>query len=673
MNDLNYSNNIISLEEDDSFGQSKHKKNKKQDNNNKSKTSNSFFGKLINSVSKIGQGLRNIMSMKINYEDEDDFNSNLYNQISNRFNNNEEISLIDAPSFMEESNIQNQSNKKNESNIMMISQNEINNDDDIVNNNNAINNIEDFKNSLDNQKEEITNTKIVPNNKGKLRIKSTFLNKKRYNDHHLENIMEEKDEEEKNEEENLNINISENENNRNNKNKEENSLNSSKIKINKSNSNIKNNTFKMDKNNTSMMSLSMKSMDNLKNEISKRREENLRSIKEMYNKYELKYDSKKEEQIRDKILDDYFKEKAKRIAEGKLKMEREKQKREEEFNKLKIRKESGFKFSSIQKKPNIFSEAKNAEIHFKPISNIVNSSNNFNTSKKEEIKQPNTMPKINTHPNLNITFGNINNSLSQNHEIKVENNDIKDNDNININKKNNELNSNEEKKTIFGFNEMKKEENSTKKENESKPDQKLFNYSGNNLSIINNENIKQGKINTEPSLFGINNINKGQKEVFDNKKKSIFDNFIVPQTKVEEKKEEKIINNDKKQEDFFGSSNNIGFMKNDKNSLFQGNSNTQNIFNAQVSSEKGGIFDQNNNISKEINQQPLFNSNKIENSLFNKNNLFANINNSHKESTTSLFGSNLIKENDISKQTPDSGSIKTFSMGYNPNSKGLFG
>ena len=40
--------------------------------------------------------------MKINYEDDDEDyynNKNLYDQVLNRFNNNEEINLIDAPSF----------------------------------------------------------------------------------------------------------------------------------------------------------------------------------------------------------------------------------------------------------------------------------------------------------------------------------------------------------------------------------------------------------------------------------------------------------------------------------------------------------------------------------------------------------------------------------------------
>ena len=113
-----FNNNTISLEEEENYSnQTKTNTNKKKIIKNKEESSPSFFGFLINSVSKIGQGLKNIMSKKINIEYDDDINTNLYDQISNRFNNNEEINLIDAPSFMEESNIQNKSDIKNKRKI----------------------------------------------------------------------------------------------------------------------------------------------------------------------------------------------------------------------------------------------------------------------------------------------------------------------------------------------------------------------------------------------------------------------------------------------------------------------------------------------------------------------------------------------------------------------------
>ena len=108
--------------------------------------------------------------------------------------------------------------------------------------------------------------------------------------------------------------------------------------------------------NTSLMSLTMKSLDNIKDEINQRREENLRSIEEMHKRHGLYYDYLKEGQIREKILEEYYKDKAKKIEEVELQMKREKLKREEEFKKLKIRKASGLKFASISKKPTILSQ-----------------------------------------------------------------------------------------------------------------------------------------------------------------------------------------------------------------------------------------------------------------------------------------------------------------------------
>ena len=75
--------------------------------------------------------------MRINYEEDnnDNYNQNIYEQVSNRFNTNEEISLIDAPSFIEESYIikkypkTQELNNDNSNNKIIISQNEIKRDD----------------------------------------------------------------------------------------------------------------------------------------------------------------------------------------------------------------------------------------------------------------------------------------------------------------------------------------------------------------------------------------------------------------------------------------------------------------------------------------------------------------------------------------------------------------
>ena len=674
-------NNIISLEEeeeDNSYNRQRFNRAKKQANNN-SKSSNSFFGKIINSFSKIGQGLKNIMSMKINYEDEDDYNPNLYDQVLKRFNNNEEINLIDAPSFMEESNIQNQSNKKNESknesNIMMISQNDINN-----NNENNIRNFENSFNSFNNKNEEIINTDIEPKEERKFRIKSTFLNKKRANDRNID-ILEEKDEEEKNEEENINMNLSR-ENNLIIKNKGENSLNSSKIIINKSNSKINNRSNNTKINNSSSMNISMRSLKSIKDEINKRREENLRSIEDMHKRYGLNYDPKKEKQIREKILEDYYKEKAKRIAEGKLKLEREKLKREEDFKKLRVRKGNGIKCLPT-KKPIILSETKNEQIHFKPNIKDTGNKNNLNLSQKEIVKQPNTIPKAKPIYDSNITFGNISNSQSQHNDSKEENKKNKENSNDNNNTKKEEA---KPKETLpfFGFNQPQKDKNDIEKEKESKPYISLFDNSGNSGNLFN----QQAGNTTTPSIFGNTNIVSEKKEIkenkglFDNRKTSIFDGMIVKNEKTEEKKEGINFKNEKKQDDFFSSTNNLEIKNEDSisNSLFKGD-NAKSIFGRQLSSEKGGIFDQNTQVSNAINQQSLFLSNKdgnTEKTLLTKNNPFVNHANSNKGSSTNLFGAPSGNENNKQEQKPNNSIFPTFSIGTtsginNGNSKSLFG
>ena len=294
--------------------------------------------------------------------------------------------------FIEESNIQNQSSKKNESNIMLISQNEINNNE---------NSLKNFEKLFNNKNEEIINTYLVTKEERKLRIKSTFLNKKRANDRNID-ILEEKDEEEKNEEENINMNLSKG-NNIITKNKGENSLNSSRIKINNSNSKMNKTNNKLS-NNSSLMNISMRSLNSIKGDINKIIAENLHLIEEMHKRYKLNYDSNKERQIRQKILEDYYKEKAKRMEKGKLNL----LKRKEEFKKMKIREAAKVKYTSTQKKPLILSGTKNEEIHCKPsiknTNNNNNNKNNLNLSQKENVKQPNIFPKANNFFGTNITF-----------------------------------------------------------------------------------------------------------------------------------------------------------------------------------------------------------------------------------------------------------------------------
>ena len=431
------------------------------------------------------------------------------------------------------------------------------------------------------------------------------------------------------------------------------------------------------------MNISMRSLKSIKDEINKRREENLRSIEDMHKRYGLNYDPKKEKQIREKILEDYYKEKAKRIAEGKLKLEREKIKREEYFKKLRVRKGTGIKYTPT-KIPIILSETKNEQIHFKPNTKDIGNKNNLSLSQKEIVKQPNTIPKAKPIYDSNITFGNISNSQSQHNDSKEENKKNKENSNDNINIKKEEA---KPKETLpfFGFNQPQKDKNDIEKEKESKPYISLFDNLGNSGNLFN----QQAGNTTAPSLFGNTNIVSEKKEIkenkgiFDNRKTSIFDGMIVKNEKIEEKKEGINFKNEKKQDDFFSSTNNLEIKNEDSisNSLFKGD-NAKSIFGRQLSSEKGGIFDQNTKVSKAINQQSLFLSNNdgnTENSLLTKNNPFVNASsNSNKGSSTNLFGAPSGNENNKKGQQPNNSIFPTFSIGTtsginNGNSKSLFG
>ena len=669
MNNTYNNNSIMSLEEEDTTKRNNSDKNKRKLNNS-TKSNSSLFGRIFNSVYKIGQGLKSIMSMKFNIENEDEINPDLYNQISNRFNMKEEMSLIDAPSFMEESFIKDTSNKKNESNIMMTSKNEIN-IDDINKNNKVLDTIENFNKSLLNPKEEIINTDILPNEERKLSFKSLLLNKKRNNENNFNSILDKNEEEEKNEEENINNNISINNNKLNNENRINKSMTSTKMNISFSRDLNKTRNSKYI-NNTSMMSL-----ENIKKEINKRREENLRNVEEMQKRYGLNYDESKEREMRNKILEEYYKDKAKRIAEGKLRMEQEKKKREEEFKKLKIKKVSGLKYTSIQKKPPLLTETKSTEIHFKPI-NPINNTKLIENSKKEELKIPIIKPEnIDISVQKNFSFGN---SLFEKDDKKEE---IKNN---NLSNPKETINQppkiNNEPKSLFGFNNSSKEENNNKekKENEIKPNLSLF---PNPLTSTNNpQNQEKTKKKETIPLFGLigDNNNKEPNSnspiKFDNKKVSIFSKMINNQTPEKKSIEEPKEKNDKKNDDFFDSTNNLNIKgQNSMQSLFTGENNGKTIFRTQPTNEKGGLFDQNNSVSQGINSQSLFNSNKLGNnsggnsSLVNEENPFLQ---SKTPNQVTLFGQ---KDNiDNNQNAPKSlfGNSGIL-FGNKPNTNSLFG
>ena len=668
MNNTYNNNTIMSLEEEDSSKRNNTGKNKIKSNNS-TKSNSSLFGRIFNSVYKIGQGLKSIMSMKFNIENEDELNPDLYNQISNRFNMKEEMSLIDAPSFMEESFVKDNSNRKNESNIMMTSKNEINNKD-LNKNNKVLDTIENFNKSLFNQKEEIINTDILPNEKSKLSFKSLLLNKKRNNDNHLENIYKKnEEEEEKNEEENIINNTSINNNKVNNENRINKSNTSTKMNISFSKELNKTRNSKFF-NNTSIMSL-----ENIKKEINKRREENLRNVEEMQKRHGLNYDEAKEREMRNKILEEYYKDKAKRIAEGKLQMEQEKKKREEEFKKLKIKKVSGIKYTSIKKNPPLLTEIKNTEIHFKPNNNTKLIEN----SKKEELKVPRNEPESNDiSVKKNFSFAN---SIIEKDEKKEE---IK---NINFSKTKETINVppkiNNEQKSIFGFNNSSIEDNNNnkqKKENEIKPN---FSSISNPLTSTNNlPNQEKTEKKETINLFGLTGDNN-KKELnfnsqikFDNKKQSVFGNLLNNQTPEKKSKEEPKPKNDIKQDDFFNSSNNLNYKdQNSIQSLFKGDNNDKGIFRTQPTNEKGGLFDQNNSVSQGINSQSLFNSNKLNNnsgggsSLLNQDNPFIQ---SKAPTQNTLFGLTNNNDNNQNQKKSLFGDTNNI-FGNKSNTRSLFG
>ena len=668
MNNTYNNNTIMSLEEEDSSKRNNTGKNKIKSNNS-TKSNSSLFGRIFNSVYKIGQGLKSIMSMKFNIENEDELNPDLYNQISNRFNMKEEMSLIDAPSFMEESFVKDNSNRKNESNIMMTSKNEINNKD-LNKNNKVLDTIENFNKSLFNQKEEIINTDILPNEKSKLSFKSLLLNKKRNNDNHLENIYKKnEEEEEKNEEENIINNTSINNNKVNNENRINKSNTSTKMNISFSKELNKTRNSKFF-NNTSIMSL-----ENIKKEINKRREENLRNVEEMQKRHGLNYDEAKEREMRNKILEEYYKDKAKRIAEGKLQMEQEKKKREEEFKKLKIKKVSGIKYTSIKKNPPLLTEIKNTEIHFKPNNNTKLIEN----SKKEELKVPRNEPESNDiSVKKNFSFAN---SIIEKDEKKEE---IK---NINFSKTKETINVppkiNNEQKSIFGFNNSSIEDNNNnkqKKENEIKPN---FSSISNPLTSTNNQpNQEKTEKKETINLFGLTGDNN-KKELnfnsqikFDNKKQSVFGNLLNNQTPEKKSKEEPKPKNDIKQDDFFNSSNNLNYKdQNSIQSLFKGDNNDKGIFRTQPTNEKGGLFDQNNSVSQGINSQSLFNSNKLNNnsgggsSLLNQDNPFIQ---SKAPTQNTLFGLTNNNDNNQNQKKSLFGDTNNI-FGNKSNTRSLFG
>ena len=640
---LKYSkNNIINLEQENKSYQTKtinKKKNEYEEN-----SSNTFFSKIFNSVSKIGQNLKNIMSMRINYEEDnnDNYNQNIYEQVSNRFNTNEEISLIDAPSFIEESYIikkypkTQELNNDNSSNKMIISQNEIKRDDYEINS---------FNKDIEN-KENIINTDIFETKDRKVEIKTSLLSKKREREIIPDSIFEE----EKNNENKIDDEMEGNEELKNsillespNTSKEKSFYSSRNNIPNKNISNMK--ETKNKKNKTFEMNLSMKSIDNIKSEINRRREENLRNVEEIHKRYGLNYDYLKEAEMREKILEEYYKSKAKRVVEEKLEMEKKRNKRNEDFQKLKIKKGTGLKYVSLQKKPNILKEVKNEQIQF--------------SGKPINLKQ-----NENESSNLNIALGNKNNIFGK--ETKI-NTDEKKTDNKNSNELNNKSNIslftndnnikiNEDKRNV---NENEKPKNSFDKEKisifgEQKTQNKKSLFSGETTT----ENIIFG-VRSSQSPFGQNLINISNSENKNQEKNNVNDRKEQNKETSQLFKQINSSSGNGQVKNIFtgntGQEKNIFTGNNDSQFSFfniNNNSNAKNIFGENSFQRKEGCFDQSNAVDRSMNSVSLFTSNiesnnnrkaHIDNQLNNPNNPF--LNNSQSNPIKGPFGNNQQSEN----------------------------
>ena len=667
MNAFNeYNSSIMSLEED---GQTPNKIRTNQHKQSKEYTddsSNTIFSKIMNSMSKIGQGLKNIMSMRINIEETNDNtdNQNIYDQVSNRFMANEEISLIEAPSFVEEvsSSIKkkkkvNEKNKKEDSN-MIISFDEVRENDDNINN--SFN-----KDVLSKKNNEKINIDILKNNKNKIEIKSTLLSKKR---------EREKEAEAKNSFDNSNIfknsEIIDDGGSKNSKIIEK-SIISNRSKIQNRN-NISEQRQKNRTNmnmNSSIMSLSMKSLDDIKSEINKRREDNLKKIEDMHKRNGLCYDYAKELEIREKILSDYYKGKQNLIKQAKLKEENERRKREEEYHKLKIKKNESYVIYRTRKPKILLAQTKSAQIKYEG-NPLIQAAQTDNNKKSNEIK----------NKGIDFSFNNtINNSINEqnnnkNNEIK---NDIQENklffNNTNPFIDNNKKINDSNKQPLFPIinandnkNNDDKEKETQKVNNNEEPtkiiDNKkesifqsfLVNNDTNNKEekkenknpLFPSDEGKQGglfkKINNTPTSSNPPLFNFGMGE--GNSKSSIFENKNDEKNS-EPKKETKSLFKESGSS-IFGQVNQQSLFTptpNEKSSLFDIkpnniNFNSGNDNSGMFAPKKEGFFNQDTAVSSALNEKSLFQSNN-ENSLLKKNNPFIKTG-SNNAPSTNLFGNN---------------------------------
>ena len=598
----------------------------------------SLISKFYNSVKKIGQKIQNLIELKVESNNE---NKNLNEP------NIKQINFNDFPISLNESFTEHNYSLNKEINSFpkKMNREEFKKNPFIENNYSRINEVDN------NFKEEETNNNLYLNSnffpysnnlkkemmnfqtEKKNNVHNSFeLNKKRQRENIIDNnnndLVEENNSPLKSENRIIsNINTFQIEGNT------LNNINESNISI----SSIKNNN-----NNNSLMSITLRSLDEIKNDIDKKRLESIKEIEKFRGKYYVSYDIQKDYQTRKEIIENYYKKKLDKLEEITQKSEKEKKKRLDSFKLLKELKEGSFNIKAEKKPKNTLSTIKSGEISFMRI----NKNNNKNTNNNDN--------KNNKDVNISLfnSFG-TNNSFNNGKKEDYQSTFLKNNE-----KEENKLNLFSNKQTSLLLND-KKEENS------------LFeNKKNENLKIQSNLNEKEiNSSNKEKSIFSSNKENNKQTgSLFSNQMNG---NFFSGNINNNNDQKENNSNQSSNSQNFkFGllqsptnlnSQPNNSFNNNSEKSLLKENQKNNSIF----STNQTSIFNNNNNFNinnkndNENKQIPLFGNqtipsqttNKDSNSLFGAKtvtlkdtNPISNVS-ENIEHKTSIFKSNINSQN----------------------------
>lgn len=647
----------ISLEEDEEENQidncsHNYYSNKKysyfsQKKNNEN-NGGSLLGIILNSFSKIGQGIKNIMTMKMNFDEDENPNIYYQSQSKNKFNN--ENSNLNEP--MEVSHDFNSSMYKNlpqdkNHKYSFSFDNKLDIDfnkkhfKDIIKNNKKILIEEEINTDLPKVKNNIIKDTKYKDEESikekKMDISSSLLTHKRKKEEKIEDLLsEEENPKEKSYQNDVEIqeNIEESLVGDLSKNHKNNITNIKSINNNTNNSIMQNNI------NSSIMSISFKSLDDIKSEISQKKKEHIKNVDKLFNRQPFFYNYEKELEIRKKILDEYYKNKAQKIADFNEHIEKEKKKREEEYKKLKIKKEKELKYHSF-KKPVIFKKTESSVVEFigkqeiksnnNPLDITFGKINQGNTEKKNkepEAKQSEQNKLFSEVKKSEISF--VGNSLfnvpSKNVEEKGSNEEKKDN----------------KKESIFSSlinnnksNEIKEENTEKKQDNNKNEGFLLFSKSSTDKGLFS------GGIgsSTSGSLFGNKEPEKKENEEPKNNALPIGSLFSSQSNNTENKNslfapkqnktnEEQTKEKPKIEGGLFGnlvgdnkSSSNDGGFFNDNNKEKNG------LFGNIENKEKSSLFNQETKVSSSIKNDSLFKSNQNETNFSDEKGLLLNKNN----------------------------------------------